>query len=81
MHNSAPTCRPAPLLLVFYSTCPAATVFYPIAMWIRLYKPSPAHRAALHALDVFCLVCSLLALVGAVQQIVVNIDQVCFFCE
>lgn len=57
----------------------AATVFYPIAMWIRLYNPSPRHRFWLHVLDVFCGICSLLALIGAVQQIVVNIDSVCFF--
>lgn len=58
-----------------------ATVYYPISMWIRQFKPSARHIFWLNALQWFCFVCSVLALVGAVQQIVVNVDTICFFCE
>ncbi|KAL4457529.1 hypothetical protein ABPG75_012394 [Micractinium tetrahymenae] len=56
------------------------TVYYPIRMWIRLYDPSPRYRAWLYTVDAFCFVCSIIALMGSIQQIVVNADTICFFC-
>lgn len=56
-----------------------ATVYYPVEMWIRLYRPSKRHRFWLEVLNVFCLVCSIVALVGSVQQIIVSWSSFQFF--
>lgn len=57
-----------------------ASVYYPIEMWIKLYQPSPRVKFNLEALNIFCLLCSLVALVGSVQQIIVAWSSFCFLC-
>lgn len=57
-----------------------ATVYYPIEVWIRLYSPSRRHVFWLQTLNVVCLVFSLVALVGSIQQIVVAWGTFCFLC-
>lgn len=56
-------------------------MFYPIRMWIRLYNPTQRYRTWLYTVDAFCFVCSIIALIGSIQQIVVNANTICFFCE
>ncbi|PSC74067.1 amino acid permease 4-like [Micractinium conductrix] len=58
-----------------------ATVYYPIEMWIKMYQPSKNMRFWLEALNIFCLVSSIVALIGAVQLIVVAWGDFCFFCD
>lgn len=49
-----------------------ATVFFPIECWIRVYKPERAKLLWLRVLNVACLVVTVAATIGSIQQIVVD---------
>ncbi|GAB4815312.1 hypothetical protein N2152v2_002358 [Parachlorella kessleri] len=55
------------------------TVYYPVEMWIKMFEPSPRKRMWLEVINIFCFVCSLIALIGSVQQIVVSWTDFEFF--
>lgn len=49
-----------------------ATVFYPIEMWITVYKPNLTRRILMETLNVICFFITVMAIAGSVQLIVVD---------
>ncbi|EFN53996.1 hypothetical protein CHLNCDRAFT_53357 [Chlorella variabilis] len=58
-----------------------ATVLFPIEMYIRVYKPSRRAWWLLEALNLLCLVLTVCAVAGSVQQIVVDASTYSFFAD
>lgn len=48
------------------------SIYFPLAMWIKLFQPMRRVCIVLHTVSICALLVTLLAIIGSVQGIVVN---------
>lgn len=62
-----------------YIHSPPCTLWYRCELYRRVFKPRRSVVWLLHAVNVFCFIITLLAIIGSVQSIVVDASTYKFF--